>query len=401
MGSEVSIVVPTYREADNLPELVSRIASTTNAHRIDYEIIIVDDDSNDGTVAVCDALRDSANVRLVVRKQDRGLSSAVLHGINLATGEVVVVMDADLSHPPEVLPQLIDSIQQGAEMVIGSRYVHGGETEETWGFIRWLNSKIATLLARPLTSVKDPMAGFFALRRDVYGRARELNPIGYKIGLELLVKTDCRRVEEVPIRFADRKRGSSKLCLREQLNYLKHLKRLYDHKFGAASRLVQFLAIGASGMAVDLSAFVLLVYVVPFGVARGLAIWVAMTWNWYLNRCVTFDDRRGQPKLVEYLLFCGSCALGGIANWVTTVQLHQTFAVFHRFPVLAAVVGIAAGTLFNAICCFQFVFQSKPADGSPTDQALSKRRRLATGIERSVPNVEALSPAQISGPTKE
>src|SRR5262249_50588976 len=148
-------------------------------------------------------------------------------------GSIFVVMDADLSHPPERLPDLVTTLQsEGTDFVIGSRYVPGGGTDENWGLFRWLNSKFATLLAWPLTSTHDPMAGFFAIRRSTFESAAPLDPIGYKIGLELIVKCRCRTIKEVPIRFRDRMLGKSKLSLKEQLNYLRHLRRLYDFRFG-------------------------------------------------------------------------------------------------------------------------------------------------------------------------
>ena len=139
-------------------------------------------------------------------------------------------MDADLSHPPESLPEVIAPIMENkAEFCIGSRYVAGGRTRDEWGFLRKLNSLGATWLARPLTAATDPMAGFFCLRRSVLERAEGagLNAIGYKIGLEILVKSRCRQIAEVPIEFSDRLHGKSKLTLRQQLLYLKHLVRLY------------------------------------------------------------------------------------------------------------------------------------------------------------------------------
>src|SRR5690349_15415001 len=107
-------------------------------------------------------------------------------------------MDADLSHPPEALPGMLTKLREGADFVLGSRYVRGGTTSDDWGVLRWLNSRVATWLARPLTSVRDPMSGFFALRRSTFEAGREFNPIGYKIGLELIVKCGCERVVEVP-----------------------------------------------------------------------------------------------------------------------------------------------------------------------------------------------------------
>lgn len=224
----LSIIVPTYKEAENLPVLVPRLGAMLRDARIRGEILVVDDESGDGTAEACSRLAAEHPLRLLVRRGERGLSGAVLRGLAEAKGALLVVMDADLSHPPEAVPGLVAALSEpGVDFVVGSRYVPGASTDERWGFFRWINSKVATLLARPLTKVRDPMSGFFALRRETLGRAAPLSPIGYKIGLELIVKCGCRAVREVPIHFRDRLHGRSKLGLREQLRYLRHLARLY------------------------------------------------------------------------------------------------------------------------------------------------------------------------------
>lgn len=228
MSPAVSIISPTYREAENIRSLVEQVHAAMQEAKIDYEFIIVDDNSQDGTTEIADELVDEGfPLTLLVRTEDRGLSSAVLHGFRSAKGNVLVCMDADLSHPPTDVPRLIERLQQDdADFVIGSRYVPGGGTDEDWGAFRWFNSKVATLLARPFTSARDPMAGFFAIEKSTFESAAKLNPVGYKIGLELIVKCGCKQVREVPIQFADRQKGESKLSLKEQLNYLRHLGRL-------------------------------------------------------------------------------------------------------------------------------------------------------------------------------
>ncbi|MEW6249741.1 MAG: polyprenol monophosphomannose synthase [Planctomycetota bacterium] len=230
---DVSVVVPTYREAENLALLVPRIAAALAGHVGSYEIIIVDDDSRDGTAELVPQLAERFPVRLITRVGERGLSTAVLRGFGEARGEVLVCMDADLSHSPEALPALLEALREpGVEFVIGSRYVEGGGIDEEWGVFRRLNSRVATLLARPFTSARDPLAGFFAVPRAVLARAAPLAPIGYKIGLEILVKARCRVVREVPIHFGDRRFGRSKLSVREQLRYLRHLLHLARFKLG-------------------------------------------------------------------------------------------------------------------------------------------------------------------------
>ncbi len=235
---QLSIVVPTYKERDNLELLTRRIFEVVGKSGIDAELIFVDDNSQDGSVELVESLRPTYPVRMIVRTAERGLSTAVLRGFSEAQGEVFLVMDADLSHPPEKISELYQPIASGeSDFVIGSRYASGGLTQD-WPFLRKLNSWGATLLARPLTSASDPMAGFFCLHRRTWENSARLNPLGYKIGLELLIKGRCRKIREVPIVFEDRYAGKSKLTLKQQMLYLVHLQRLYFFRFPVLSRLV-------------------------------------------------------------------------------------------------------------------------------------------------------------------
>lgn len=231
----VSVVVPTYREAQNLPLLLERLDRLRCTSGLVLEAIVVDDDSRDGTDRVVAAIG-WPWVRLIVRTDERGLSSAALAGMRAARHEVLVVMDADLSHPPEKIPDLLDALEAGADLALGSRYVTGGGTEDSWGALRLLNSRVATWLARPFTRVSDPMSGFFAMRRTTFERARDLDPIGYKIGLELIVKCGCADVREVPIHFASRVYGESKLTVAERIRYLEHVRRLLLYRWRKAGR---------------------------------------------------------------------------------------------------------------------------------------------------------------------
>jgi dolichol-phosphate mannosyltransferase len=234
-GPEVSIVVPTYREAESLPRLIERITALRATQLPSLELLIVDDNSGDGTDELVLSLQ-LPWVELIVRKQDRGLSQSVLAGLTRARGRQLVVMDADLSHPPEAIVVMLDALADGADFVVGSRYIAGGTTADDWGLFRYVNSRIATLLARPLTQLTDPMSGFFALPRAVFQRAERPNPLGYKIGLELLVRCRCRDVREIPIHFSNRTHGESKLTIEQQLLYLRHLARLYRFKFGPSAK---------------------------------------------------------------------------------------------------------------------------------------------------------------------
>jgi dolichol-phosphate mannosyltransferase len=376
---DVSVIVPTFREAENLPILVPRVAAALQAAGLTGEIVIVDDNSQDGTDAVCTRLAETYPLRLIVRKKERGLSGAVVTGLQHARGAVLLVMDADLSHPPEAIPQLVEPLRTNqADFTIGSRYVAGGATDDDWGLFRWLNSKVATLLARPLTSARDPMAGFFALRAESFEQAQALNPIGYKIGLELMVKCHCRRVHETPIHFRDRLHGTSKLSIKEQVNYLRHLGRLYAYQLTTAPRPLRFMLVGASGMAIDVLAYSVLLLLAPLPAARALAIWLAMTWNFWLNRRFTFETVKDASTFRQYIAFCLSCLLGAGVNWTVSVGLCRAAPVFREHAVLAAMLGVAAGFVFNYLTCCWLVFRTpqgttsrshEPSNPSRTDGA--------------------------------
>ncbi len=345
----LSIIVPTYREAENILPLVQRIRATLDAQG-GYEIVFVDDNSADGTEARVEELRQAgAPVRLIVRQTERGLSSAILHGFRQARGDLLLCMDADMSHPPESIPALLRALtEQQADLVVGSRYVKGGGIEKGWGLYRWLNSQVALWLARPLSRVRDSGAGFFLLPRRIFEQGKNLNPIGYKALLEVSVKCPCRKVVEVPIQFADRKFGQSKLNLREQLLYLLHLKRLYDYKFERASRLVQFCAIGASGVVVNLLVFAGLQKLgLPPKAAYALAIGVAMTWNFLPNRYLTFDLTTHHPVLPQYGRFVLTCLAGALVNWWVTFALAQEAPWFGAHIYRSALAGIGAGAIIN------------------------------------------------------
>lgn len=361
LGLDVTIVVPTFREAENLKVLVPRVTSALREAGLEFEMVIVDDNSRDGTVEVCAELATDYPVRLLVRENERGLSSAVIHGMRNAQGRMIVVMDADLSHPPERVPELVRvGSQPDVDFVIGSRYVSGGSVEESWGLFRWLNSKVATLMARPFTSATDPMAGFFAIKREKFVAAQELDPIGYKIGLELIVKCACREVREIPIHFSNRLHGTSKLSLKEQINYIRHLKRLAEFKVGHSAIPVQFAIVGATGVVVDLGLFTLLKVWMLVSVSRALAIWGAMTWNWWLNRRLTFSYSRTNSALPQYLGFCLSCLAGALVNFGVSLLLIRQSDFLATYPQLAALVGVVAGTVFNYLICSRFVFGKDP-----------------------------------------
>lgn len=217
-----TVILPTYNEAKTLELLIRELSMQAN-----LRIIVVDDNSPDGTGEIADRLAKKFPVSVIHRPTKMGLSSAVAAGFSQAKTEVIGVMDADLSHPPQLIQKLIKSLQE-ADIAIGSRYIRGGEVE-TWTIYRKMVSRLATAMARPLTSVKDSMSGCFFLKKRVIKNIR-FSSQGYKILLELLVKGEYKKTIEIPYTFRTREVGQSKLGPKEYWRYLKDLIKLYIHR---------------------------------------------------------------------------------------------------------------------------------------------------------------------------
>jgi len=230
---DITLVIPTFNEAGNMPILVAKIFEEFKKSNLDGYVIVVDDDSPDQTWKVAEDLRDTYPKLQVLRRQDkRGLSSAVLDGFAMADTDIIGVIDADLSHPPEKIAELVAPIINGeADFTLGSRYIDQGGTEN-WPLKRRISSKVATLAVVGLTSVKDPMSGFFFLKKDLIDNV-ELSPKGFKIGLEILVRSKCKKVKEIPFVFRDREYGESKLSSNVIVDYLIHVSKLYMYKIFA------------------------------------------------------------------------------------------------------------------------------------------------------------------------
>ncbi|MGB2581504.1 MAG: glycosyltransferase family 2 protein [Thermoplasmata archaeon] len=349
-------MIPTYNEKPNLQELVRRIDDACKEAGMDAEIVIVDDNSPDGTGAYAEELGKDHNIKVVHRAGKLGLSTAVMEGFEAASGDTLVVMDADLSHPPEKIPEMIGKIESDeAQMVVGSRYVKGGAVEN-WPIHRRTISKGATLLARGLTKVKDPMSGFFALKRSVIDGV-ELNPIGYKIGLEILVKGKYDSVAEVPIIFADRKAGKSKLGASVYLKYIDHCIRLYEHKKPWLARYIKFALVGGIGTVINLAILwtAVEVFFAHYLWAAVLAFVVADTNNFIWNRWWTF---RSKGKVhIQYSQFLLVSMNGLMLNLIilkTIVEdLMPALGIGEDrasvFLVIAQVIAIFLVSIFNFI----------------------------------------------------
>lgn len=281
--ASVSIIVPTLNEAENIDELLSRISRCCLSQPYDLEVVIVDDASTDNTCDRVEKNPTGLSVRLLRRAGKRGLAGAIVDGAAVATGDIALVMDADLSHPPEAITDLLSPLLNGAcGMAIGSRYIPGGSTPDRTLF-RKITSRTATLLARPFCDVKDPMSGFFAVRRNRIAGLQK-NVSGFKIGLELLASgEDSMRITEVPIEFHDRRRGTSKLGTRIIWEYLQQLLKLAGGNVTPVNGL-RFIWVGLLGLITDLSIFQLLFSnEAGVGAAHTMSFVTASLINYFLN----------------------------------------------------------------------------------------------------------------------
>ena len=221
----ISIIIPTYNERENVPIIVKKIADAMKKTNEKYEIVIVDDNSHDGTARIAKALAKKYPIIIVSRRGKLGLASAVMAGVKKAKGDRIIVMDADLSHPPEKLPLIVKALEE-YDIVIGSRNIKGGGVE-TWTFDRKLISKGATVLANVAIgiNVSDPMSGFFGVRRKILENTK-IRVKGYKILMNILAKNKNLKIKEIPYFFKDRVHGETKLGAGEIVNYVVDLVRL-------------------------------------------------------------------------------------------------------------------------------------------------------------------------------
>lgn len=348
MSKAISLIIPTYNERDNVTPLVQRIHGALSNY--DYEIVFVDDDSIDGTAELASALSAKYPVNVIVRKNKRGLASAVIDGLEQTTGQIVGVMDADLQHPPEVIPSLIQKIESGADVVIASRYVRGGACQG-WNLTRKVISKGAIFLAHMLLpstrQVRDPMSGFFMLKRQVIADA-DLKPIGYKVLLEILMAGEFGKVVEVPYTFIARSRGESKLNARQQIDYLKHVYSLMRRK-GELLRFVKFCLVGLSGVLVNMGLLWLLTEFTGlfYLASAAISIETSIISNFTLNDYFTFPDRRlpGAKSFLGRLLKFNLVSLAGLAiNLGVLGLLTQVFGIYY---LLSNICGIAVAMLWN------------------------------------------------------
>jgi dolichol-phosphate mannosyltransferase len=348
MKEMVSIIIPTYNEKDNITPLVERIHQALSGY--DYEIVIVDDNSKDGTIEVASGLAPRYPVKVFVRREEKGLATAVVHGLKHASGKIIGVMDADLQHPPEVLPDLLKAMESGADMVFASRYIKGGGCQG-WSLSRRIISKVALkvshLLLPSTRRVKDPLTGFFMFRRDNIS-AETLKPTGYKISLEILLAGNFKHVVEVPFIFKERSAGKSKLRPQQQIDYLKHIFSLML-RTGELEMFIKFIAVGLSGVVVNEGLYWLLT---RFGGLAAYDYWavvvgieVSIITNFILNDTFTFAKRRtGKFFMGRLLKFNLICLVGAGIQWGLFMLFTRVFGVY---DLLSNFIGIVVAFLWN------------------------------------------------------
>lgn len=353
----LSLIVPTFNESSNIAALLRQLAAILDpVLGSAYEIIVVDDDSPDRTWELAEALvPQMRNLRVLRRTEERGLSTAIVRGWQLARGDVLAVIDGDLQHPPEVLLRLWDKMEQGADLAVASRHLQGGGVSE-WALWRRVLSRGAQglgLLVLPgvVGSVSDPMSGYLMVRREVV-QGIELSPVGYKILVELLSRCAPRAVAEVPYVFRERLAGQSKLSPAIYGNYLRHLLRLRFASF-APERFLRFAVVGLSGVVVDMA---LLYYLsdpasLGWGLTRSklIAAELAMVNNFIWNDAWTFGDLANtrdhwKARLRRFAKFQSICTAGLLIN---TVLLNLQFNLLGINRYEANAIAIAAVTGWN------------------------------------------------------
>lgn len=363
----LSLVIPTYNESKNIGKLVSQLSALLDPLLPgQYELILVDDNSPDGTWEVAQQLTsDYPQLQVMRRQQERGLSSAVIRGWQVSSGEILGVIDADLQHPPDTLGHMIQQMATGADLVVASRHIEGGGVSD-WSLLRRFLSRGAQMLGllilpNVVGRVTDPMSGYFMVRRCAIA-GPILNPLGYKILLEVIGRGQVKDIAEVGYVFQERETGESKVTWKQYIDYLGHLVRLRSHggiermrqKF-PLGRFLRFGVVGLSGVFVDMAVLYLLSdpTTLAWGLTRSkiVAGEVAILNNFLWNDAWTFGDiarsQQGRAaRLKRFLKFNAVCLSGLVfnvllLNLIFNVVLNQQ----HRY--LANLIAIALVTAWN------------------------------------------------------
>ena len=342
MDSEkVTIIIPTYNEKENIKPIVKELSHYLQDQ--DFETVIVDDNSPDGTGEIAEELKKELPVQVIHRPTKLGLSSAVVAGLKIGRGEIVGVMDADGSHPPNIVPKLIKAVKEGANIAVASRYIPGGDVEN-WPLRRKIVSNIAVILARPLTKLKDPVSGYFFFKKNIITADISLKPRGYKILLEIIVKTNTNKFREVPYKFVNRRKGESKINSSIIYDYICQLSQLYFLKL---RRFIKFCVVGSTGVFVNMfflwffTEIAGLFYVISSPIAVELAIINNFIWNNFW----TFRQSKNKSQLLVKLGKFNIVSIGGLLINVGILLVLTEF--FQLYYLISNLGGILVAMLWN------------------------------------------------------
>ena len=377
-NGQISIIIPTYNESENIIKIL-RIIGEILPKNVTTQAIVVDDNSPDGTgKLVEDYLKNvrkiaDYTIEIIHRKAKDGLGSAILKGIQQAKGDTIVVMDSDFSHPPQIIPKLIESIKKYQyDIAVASRYIKGGQIQG-WSLKRKVMSKFATLIAKKGLGIdtKDPMSGFFAFKRNII-KGLNIDAIGYKILLEILVKTKNVNIKEIPYTFQDRELGSSKLSIKTIFDYCRSVWRLYRYgkplekqeKRSSVKFLYKagrFYTVGASGFLVNYMISLLFaggVYDLWYLHANVIGIIASITTNFILNKTWTFNDRdfRIKKTISQYGKFAMFSSLGALVQLGVVYVLMDNNDISYPFALIIAVITAAFG---NFVLNKKWTFKEK------------------------------------------
>jgi dolichol-phosphate mannosyltransferase len=354
----LSLVLPTYNEASNIREMIERLSALLDAaYGQSYEIIVVDDNSPDRTWELAQSLSAAyPQLKVMRRRGERGLSTAVIRGWQVARGGVLGVIDADLQHPPEIVLALGKEIERGADIAVASRHILGGGVSE-WSVPRRILSRAAQIIGLVVLPgvvgrVADPMSGYFMLRRAAV-QSVELNPLGYKILIEVLGRGKFRWIGEVPYVFRERAEGESKVTKMVYFDYLRHLLRLRVATL-PVNRFVRFAAVGMSGVVLDMGLLYLLSdpASLGWGLTRSklLAAEIAIVNNFFWNDVWTFGDvaarqrgfRQRLRRFAKFQLIC----LSGLAINTLLLNLEFNLLGMNRYVANALAIVVVTGWNF-------------------------------------------------------
>lgn len=339
----LSVVIPTYNERDNVVKIAQYIGETLKAN---YEIIFVDDSSDDTPQILQELSQKDSHVRFEHRENERGLGTAVVRGFALASGDTIGVMDADLQHPPEVLLDMLKAIENGADIVIPSRFIPGGD-DGGLSIGRKLVSATARYIGKAslkkLRPISDATSGFFMFQKKVI-EGTKLQPIGWKILIEILARGQYTKVVEIPYKFRARAAGESKMSLQEQWNYIRHLARLISDS-PEDRRFYFFALVGLSGVVVNMAIYYVLTRVgFEVKMAALVSAMVAMLTNFLLNDKITWARVGSNSLLTRGVRYIITSLLGIAINIGVLDFLYYTLRVNHM---LSNLIGIFCAVVWN------------------------------------------------------